>query len=379
MPVFEEMMAAARGDGVLDGAPAGAPVLVARRCVRRLHQASSCTKCVEACPVHAVSVKSRSVEIDAASCTGCGACSAVCPAEALYMRTPGASQERAFLERLKDADTLSIACAQAAGEARHMADLTTACLGTMDMSPVASLAVRTGGACTLHVIHGDCRRCSRRCVSFDPLERMRRWQVALSRTAPEVTLELHAAPKSVDTGRRQFWGRLLRKAELDTGRNVPFDEASLARLETVPLRTVPPARGRWLEALKTASEKGAEALSCMMEAPGRPGFWAPRIDNGACTACGLCPTVCPTAALEEEKLNGVTLMKVTTSKCIGCGLCANICFRNAVQMLPVRHPEESLDEKSVVIFAGRADSADSTEAVWEDKLKTMISAPVYRT
>lgn len=31
MPVFEEMMAAARGDGVLDGAPAGAPVLVARR------------------------------------------------------------------------------------------------------------------------------------------------------------------------------------------------------------------------------------------------------------------------------------------------------------------------------------------------------------
>lgn len=143
MPVFEEMMAAARGDGVLDGAPAGAPVLVARRCVRRLHQASSCTKCAEACPVHAVSVKSRSVEIDAASCTGCGACSAVCPAEALYMRTPGASQERAFLERLKDADMLSIACAEAAGEARRMADLTTACLGTMDMSPVASLAART--------------------------------------------------------------------------------------------------------------------------------------------------------------------------------------------------------------------------------------------
>ena len=252
MPVFEEMMAAARGDGVLDGAPAGAPVLVARRSVRRLHQASSCTKCAEACPVHAVSVKSRSVEIDAASCTGCGACSAVCPAEALYMRTPGASQERAFLERLKDADMLSIACAEAAGEARRMADLTTACLGTMDMSPVASLAARTGGACTLHVIHGDCRRCARRGVSSDPLERMRRWEAVLSRVAPEITQEIHAAPKSVDTGRRQFWGRLLRKAELDAGENIPFDEASLAWLETVPLRTVPPARGRWLEALKSA-------------------------------------------------------------------------------------------------------------------------------
>ena len=40
MPVFEEMMAAARGDGVLDGAPAGAPVLVARRCIRP-HRARS--------------------------------------------------------------------------------------------------------------------------------------------------------------------------------------------------------------------------------------------------------------------------------------------------------------------------------------------------
>ena len=379
MPVFEEMMAAARGDGVLDGAPAGAPVLVARRCVRRLHQASSCTKCAEACPVHVVSVKSRSVEIDAASCTGCGACSAVCPAEALYMRTPGASQERAFLERLKDADMLSIACAEAAGEARRMADLTTACLGTMDMSPVASLAARTGGACTLHVIHGDCRRCARRGVSSDPLERMRRWEAVLSRVAPEITQEIHAAPKSVDTGRRQFWGRLLRKAELDAGENIPFDEASLAWLETVPLRTVPPARGRWLEALKSARKKGTEALSGMMEAPGRPGFWAPRIDNEACKACGLCPTVCPTAALEDEKLNGITLTKVTPSKCIGCGLCVDICFRNAVQMLPVRHPEESLDEKPVVIYAGRAGSGDSPEAVWEDKLKTMISAPVYRT
>ena len=117
----------------------------------------------------------------------------------------------------------------------------------------------------------------------------------------------------------------------------------------------------------------------MMEAPGRPGFWAPKIDNEACKACGLCSTVCPTAALEDEKLNGITLTKGTPSKCIGCGLCVDICFRNAVQMLPVRHPEESLDERPVVIYAGRAGSGDSPEAVGEDKLKTMISAPVYRT
>lgn len=380
MPVFDDMMAAARGDGALEGAPAGAPVLVARRCVRMLHQASSCTKCTEACPVHAISVKSRNVEVDAASCTGCGACSAACPAEALYMRTLGAAQEKAFLERSKDADTLSIACAEAAGEARRMADLTMACLRTMDMSLIASFAARaSGGARALHVIHGNCSRCARKNAASNPLDRIKGWQAPLSRIAPEITLALHAAPKAVDTGRRQFWGRLLRKAELGAGENVPLDEASLAWLETVPLRTLPPARKRWLEALKSVREAGPEALSAMMEAPGRPAFAAPKIDNGVCTACGLCPTVCPSAALEEEKLNGVALMKVTAAKCIGCGLCADICFRHAVQILPVRHLEEALDEKPVVIFARRAESVDSAEAVWEDKLKTMISAPVYRT
>ena len=44
-----------------------------------------------------------------------------------------------------------------------------------------------------------------------------------------------------------------------------------------------------LEALKSAREKGPEVLSGMMEAPGRPGFWAPKIDNEACEGLRTVP------------------------------------------------------------------------------------------
>lgn len=377
MPVFDDMMAAARGEEALEDAPAGTPVLVSRRCVRMLHQASACLKCAEACHAHAISVKPGSVAVDAASCTGCGACAAACPAEALYMRAPGVEQSEAFLERAKTAETLSIACEEAAKDARRMADLKTACLETMDMSLLAVLAAeRAGEKFELHFIHGACERCARAGACLNPLKHAEGWKKTLSVTAPEAKVEIHSAPKTVDSSRRQFWGRLLRKAEIDVKPDVPFDEASLAWLESVPLRTVPPARGRWLDALGRLREKKPEAFEALLEAPGCPVLTAPKIDCDACTACGLCQTVCPAAALEEQKANGLTLMKVTAAKCIGCGLCADICFRNAVKLLPVKHPAEALDERPVVIFAKRAEAAD---AVWEDKLKTMINAPVYRT
>lgn len=377
MPVFDDMMAAARGDEALEGAPSQTPVLVARRCVRALHQASGCMKCAEACPERALSVKLRSVAVDAAACTGCGACAAHCPAEALYMRSPGAARKQAFLALARQAGTLSIACGEAAGDARRMADMTTACLGTLDMSlPAAMAADRAKDAFTLHVVHGDCARCARRGGCANPVKAIEAWRATLSQLAPRAALEIHAAPKSVDTGRRRFWGRLLQKAELGLEADEPFDEASLAWLESVPLRTVPPGRGRWLEALKKVRADEPEALSAMMAAPGRPRFAAPRIDHEACTACGLCAAVCPSGALAEEKSADLTLMKATPSKCIACGLCADICFRHAVTILPLRHPEAALDENPVVVFARRAEAPD---AVWEEKLRTMIKAPVYRT
>jgi heterodisulfide reductase subunit A-like polyferredoxin len=62
-------------------------VVTERLCLLRL--GTECSTCAEACPEPgALAVRGRSVEIDAARCTGCGRCAERCPAPipALAMR-----------------------------------------------------------------------------------------------------------------------------------------------------------------------------------------------------------------------------------------------------------------------------------------------------
>ena len=54
----------------------------------RCNRHSSCKKCSEACPVGAVSVGNNVVSIDAGACMACGACTTVCPTEALIPLEP---------------------------------------------------------------------------------------------------------------------------------------------------------------------------------------------------------------------------------------------------------------------------------------------------
>lgn len=56
------------------------PLLAARRCLRTRHISSTCTACVDMCPEEALVVKERRLLFAASKCTGCGACTSVCPA-----------------------------------------------------------------------------------------------------------------------------------------------------------------------------------------------------------------------------------------------------------------------------------------------------------
>jgi electron transport complex protein RnfB len=59
------------------------------------------------------------------------------------------------------------------------------------------------------------------------------------------------------------------------------------------------------------------------------------VDEGACTACGLCVEYCMFDALS---MNGVAA--VNRTKCVGCGVCVNVCQDEA--LILVRRPEEEI-------------------------------------
>ena len=53
------------------------------RCLRSRLNSNRCRRCLESCPCGAVSVNNRKINLDAAQCTGCMACVAACPQDAL--------------------------------------------------------------------------------------------------------------------------------------------------------------------------------------------------------------------------------------------------------------------------------------------------------
>jgi 2-oxoacid:acceptor oxidoreductase delta subunit (pyruvate/2-ketoisovalerate family) len=55
----------------------------------------------------------------------------------------------------------------------------------------------------------------------------------------------------------------------------------------------------------------------------------PEIDEEKCTACGLCATICPEAAIASKPK---VKPKIDMRFCKGCGVCANECPSKAIEM-----------------------------------------------
>ncbi len=65
-----------------------------------------------------------------------------------------------------------------------------------------------------------------------------------------------------------------------------------------------------------------------MQAAGRNRVPIACVDEGACTLCGACQTVCPTEAITL----GEAAVKVNTELCCGCGACVEVCPNGAIRL-----------------------------------------------
>jgi ferredoxin len=56
------------------------------------------------------------------------------------------------------------------------------------------------------------------------------------------------------------------------------------------------------------------------------------VDEDACTACGTCARICPTAALQFEQKQNAFRLTVSAQQCIACELCARVCAPGAIKV-----------------------------------------------
>jgi formate hydrogenlyase subunit 6/NADH:ubiquinone oxidoreductase subunit I len=56
------------------------------------------------------------------------------------------------------------------------------------------------------------------------------------------------------------------------------------------------------------------------------------VDEEACTACGTCARICPTAALQFEANENRFRLTLSAQQCIACELCARVCTPGAIKV-----------------------------------------------
>jgi ferredoxin len=339
---------------------AAQPVLDPARCVRTQWRAGepsgACDRCFAACPVGALTLAVTEPDgrltgpgaaplLNADQCTGCLACLPACPVGALG----GEDAVPALLEcatrtEVSDAPVVELLCArhprpEQGPQSEALGLRLRGCLAGLGAG--AYLALVALGARRLLARTDACTECP-----WAALQPAIEGQLALAqrllagRGLPAETVSAGgaaAAPRPLweadnpPMSRRDVFRRLSRQGQVAAARAWAAGE-SAARGQRGPGRD----RRRAIQAIAAlpaspAPESGAVSLA---------GFGFARLEvSDACTACGVCERVCPTAALRFERLDAKQpeprfTLRLAPAECTGCGACQTVCAPGAIHLSP---------------------------------------------
>ncbi len=331
------------------------------RCVAVRNRNASCTKCIDACLANAISVHNNVLAVDARACVGCGACTTVCPTEALVsLAPPDRVLEQAARDALERAGEGCgvVACARIA--ARGVADphkfAQVPCLARVDESLLLGLAA--AGARSITLVDGECKTCKYRATSagVDETVSLTNGLLEAQGSAVRVSrassfpagMELADSRSLLGEARRGFFASAgswtasaaEKTANLVIRKNLGVKDAAKTLREQLGIGED--------GSLPTIAEHRHSQVLDAMDRLGQPAvgsvhtrlFGSVRIDASACNACGMCAVFCPTDALKKSKIkpqpaedgtpDGGSFLEFSAADCVQCGLCVDACMKKCL-------------------------------------------------
>ncbi|MGV8084125.1 MAG: 4Fe-4S dicluster domain-containing protein [Coriobacteriia bacterium] len=381
-------------------------VIAAERCTHCHHQASTCSRCEQVCPAHAISVSADGPRIDSVMCVDCGGCVSACSTGALEGLKP---RDSALAEEIatkaKYHNRVTVACSQVSSAGSGAVVLP--CLARLDPSMLL-FAFERGAEC-VSLCAGVCGSCSSRPPASRGLalrpfsaaaeaERVLRALGLPGRIEVAEGLE-HAEREEAETvglSRRGFLEALrkgsagyaakavsvlLPEPGAEAAKSAEVATAAAAKARRVLPAHVPEKRERMLGVLRSL----LAGRKLPREGEASPIFTAPAIERGRCNGCALCALICPTGALMTEGADGGTsgdVLRITcrSAACVECGLCVEMCQLGALCLEPVGVERVLAQEASSETLVERSEEeAKPLYISAEDKMRKLLGVAIYRT
>ena len=335
------------------------------RCTVVRNRHSSCRKCSDACPTDAVGAVDNVLSLDSELCVACGACTVVCPTEALIPLQP---LDEDLAEAVANAVVAAggravFACARIAS--KHLGDPSkfaeVPCLARMEESVLLELAARD--VRDILLVDGTCSTCKFRAnvpgidatvASANQLLAAQGSDIRVERASafPDDVL-LEDKRSLLGASRRGFFsqakGTALTAAEKTV--EVAFIKKGGAAAQTLRERLRMSDAG-------TLPQFNPQRRMLVLDAMDRLGaptvpeidtrlFGSVSIDTQACSSCNMCTVFCPTGALRKSELVPAegegSFLEFSAADCVQCNLCADACLKSCLTVNSTVSTEELFD------------------------------------
>lgn len=299
-----------------------------------------CTRCIDACPTEAITSLGERIEVDPFLCQGGGSCATACPTGAIRYAFPRPGDLIGALRRLLGA--------------YHDAGGGQACVLFHDTTVGAQLVARHAAALPGRVLPVAVEEVGS--VGMDA------WLAILAYGACNVRLLVPATvPASVT---RELAHQLGVARELLEGMGHAADRIALLAEDDMPgalqgldeREPPPPARFAAFDEKRTTVRLAMDHLWEHAPAPqsstelsaGAP-FGQVTVDEGRCTLCMACVSVCPAGALLAG--GDSPQLRFLEDNCVQCGLCARACPEDCVTTSPRYLYEAARRRETRVLYA----------------------------
>ncbi|GAB6192599.1 4Fe-4S dicluster domain-containing protein [Desulfocastanea catecholica] len=298
--------------------------IVAGRCLRGRLSSFDCTRCLDSCAAKALSLQNGKIHIDNTRCTGCGRCTAVCPAEALVFA--GFDLCRMLDEYDSFADYVFNCPRQ---KQAFPKELPLPCIGVLSIEALLSIALKGNGPVYFNLLAcPDCPQFEGVAAFVETLDRLQKT------LAPHLGTDLRAIraaaqlPGVLPGDRRSFL--------LGLGSNVvSLVQSHYAAKSPLSKKQSTRATSRRLPEKTALLEKVLMAQDSAL-VPTLLAQCTPTLSlNDSCTLCPRCTGMCPTGAIKlVRQEDNSKQLSFAGGRCTGCGLCVAFCKMRAITINP---------------------------------------------